>query len=333
MPSEGTERQLPLLDRGVLERTGNDHTSGSFVNNMSLPVHRWFRYSSGFSADWVGSLIGGESKTRDVSVFDPFAGCGTTLIAAEQSGVPSLGIDSHPFVARVARAKLAYRSDPEEFLRRARRVEESAQRRRPDLHRYAGLIRRCYTDEALAELDCLRQSVDDSEDSSESARLVWLALTTILRRTSHVGTANWQYVLPTHRKARLESPLVAFHQMTDRIHNDMQISRWVVGPKATFSMDDARSCATVGDDCCNLVVTSPPYPNNYDYADATRLELTFFGEVNRWGDLQHRIRRHLLRSCTQHVPDKDIDLASVLECAELEPIRKELSALCQELDS
>ena len=333
MPPSGNAPQLSLFDGVPPNNSGKDHTSGSFINNMSLPVHRWFRYSGGFSAEWAGSLIDRQSKTRDVSVFDPFAGSGTTLIAAEQSGVLSFGIDPHPFVARVARSKLAYRSDPEEFFCRALQVENVARRRDPQLHAYAHLIRRCYTDEALSELDCLRQSVCESEDRSESASLVWLALASILRRTSHVGTANWQYVLPSRRKARPESPFVAFHDMVNKMYEDMQFHRSVNGPKATFREEDARVCPTIPDDSCNLVVTSPPYPNNYDYADATRLELTFFGEINRWGDLQHKIRRHLLRSCTQHVPDKDVDFLDVLESPELQPILPSLSEVCRELDS
>ena len=328
----GNASQMSFLDGVPPNNPGKDRTSGSFVNNMNLPIHRWFRYSGGFSAEWVGSLIVAESKYRDVSVFDPFAGSGTTLITAEQFGVPAVGTDSHPFVARVARAKLAYRSDPEEFLALARRVEESARYRQPELHGYAGLIRRCYTDETLAELDCLRQSVADFENCSESGSLVWLALVSILRRTSHVGTANWQYVLPSHRKARPDSPFAAFSDMANKMYEDMQLSRSLNGPRATFNEDDARACATIPDDSCNLVITSPPYPNNYDYADATRLELTFFGEVHRWGDLQHKIRRHLLRSCTQHVPDKDVDYLGVLKSPELEPILPSLSAVCRELD-
>ena len=31
--------------------------SGAFVDNLSLPVHRWYRYSAGFSADWVRRLV------------------------------------------------------------------------------------------------------------------------------------------------------------------------------------------------------------------------------------------------------------------------------------
>ncbi|MEA5503685.1 hypothetical protein VB735_11310 [Halotia wernerae UHCC 0503] len=30
---------------------------GTFTDNMKLPIHRWFRYSAGFSADWVERVI------------------------------------------------------------------------------------------------------------------------------------------------------------------------------------------------------------------------------------------------------------------------------------
>jgi hypothetical protein len=65
--------------------------------------------------------------------------------------------------------------------------------------------------------------------------------------------------------------------------------------------DDARVLPSVPAGWAELVVTSPPYANNYDYADATRLEMTFFGEVEGWGCLQNRVRQHLIHACTQHV--------------------------------
>ena len=103
------------------------------------------------------------------------------------------------------------------------------------------------------------------------------------------------------------------------------------GPRAKFDVADARSCSTVPDNRVTLVVTSPPYANNYDYADATRLELTFFGEISGWGDLQPYIRRHLIRSCTQHVPDRSVHLGNVLASPELDPIRDEIQPVCEEL--
>ena len=308
-----------------------EKTSGSFVGNMDAPVHRWFRYSAGFSGAWAEDLIAREAKKREVRVLDPFAGSATTLIAAEQCGVESWGIDSHPFVARVARAKLAYRSSPSDYLAAARQVLAQARKITPELEIYAPLMRRCYTDEALRQLDCLRRAIETADEDSESGRLVWLTLVAILRATSHVGTANWQYLLPDRRKARVEAPFAAFEAMMHVIHGDMRAAGGVVGPRAGFSLTDARTCNGVPEGQFNLVVTSPPYPNNYDYADATRLELTFLGEVNGWGDLQLSIRRHLLRSCTQHVPNGAVDLDAVLDSAELESIRGELQDVCAKL--
>ena len=50
------------------------------------------------------------------------------------------------------------------------------------------------------------------------------------------------------------------------------------------------------DGWADLAITSPPYANNYDYADATRLEMTFFREVNGWAGLQDTVRKYLVRS-------------------------------------
>ena len=310
-----------------------EHTSGSFVGNMAAPVHRWFRYSAGFSGAWAADLIACESKHRRIRVFDPFAGSATTLIAAEQCGVESWGIDSHPFVAKVARAKLAYRSSATEYRSQAAAVLAQAKRTEPDLSSYTPLIRRCYTDDALRQLDCLRCAVESVEGDSESARLVWLTLVAILRSTSHAGTANWQYLLPNRRKAQVVPPFVAFQTMTQLIHSDMLAIGRVAGPRAGFALADARNHEALPPEQFNLIVTSPPYPNNYDYADATRLELTFFGDVSGWGDLQQNIRRHLLRSCSQHVPNGAVDLDAVLDSPELAPIRKAIRSVCERLSA
>lgn len=49
-----------------------------------------------------------------------------------------------------------------------------------------------------------------------------------------------------------------------------------VRPDGEIFCTDARSCSPIGEETIGLVITSPPYANNYDYADATRLEMTFF---------------------------------------------------------
>ncbi len=298
---------------------------------MRLPVHRWYRYSAGFGGQWAEAVVSQELANPEAMVLDPFAGSGTTLIASEQSGVKSWGIDSHPFIARVAQAKLAYRSSQEEYLKRAGMAMDGAKKRTPSLESYAHLIRRCYSDPALEQLDCLRAEIEATRDDSEAHLLVWMTLVSILRPTSRVGTANWQYLLPRRRKTSVKSPYEAFEDTVNTFYSDMCIANGVSGPRAKFALDDARSCSTIPDDRITLVITSPPYANNYDYADATRLELTFFGEINGWGDLQSHIRQYLIRSCTQHVPDRSVELAKVLMMPELDPIRADIQNTCEKL--
>jgi DNA modification methylase len=89
---------------------------------------------------------------------------------------------------------------------------------------------------------------------------------------------------------------------------------------------------SVPDRWATLVITSPPYPNNFDYADATRLEMTSFGEINDWGDLQDSVRTHLMRACTQHVASIVDDTSRMLGSRELDPIREELEPICLRLE-
>jgi len=87
--------------RPALEVVG--HTS-NFLDNLRLPIHRWFRYSAGFSAEWVKWLLA-ERKGSELRVLDPFVGSGTTCLACDEMGIESYGLEAHPFVHRVARAK------------------------------------------------------------------------------------------------------------------------------------------------------------------------------------------------------------------------------------
>lgn len=117
-------KQLELFptDEGAAE---SDRAS-TFADNLSLPVHRWFRYSAGFSAPWVEQLIEREKARGRRRVLDLFAGSGTSLLAAECCDMDAMGIEAHPFVARIAQAKLCWRENPKEFRDYANIITERA---------------------------------------------------------------------------------------------------------------------------------------------------------------------------------------------------------------
>ena len=325
-----TTRQVQtVLFPPETETAASLSTSSTFVPNMGLPVHRWFRYSAGFSAEWVESVI--RSTPGKANVFDPFAGSATTLLAAEAAGAESWGLEAHPFVYRIARAKLSWRSDSQEYLRKIETLKRVARELKADLSGYPSLIRKCYAEETLSQLDVLRQAYEQIRDDSPASELVWLTLVAILRKVSTAGTAQWQYILPKKQKRAPADVSSAFEQFVRVIHYDMGLGRTLAGPKANVLFGDARTCAGVPEHSANLVVTSPPYPNNYDYADATRLEMSFMREINGWGDLQETVRKYLVRSCSQHVPESSVELQDVLKASELSPINSEMLPVCEQL--
>ena len=307
------------------------HTS-NFLNNMRLPVHRWFRYSAGFSAEWVKLLLA-ERDGRELRVLDPFVGSGTTCLACDEMSVPSIGIEAHPFVHRVAGAKLSYATDPERFAAKAEKAFAFAARATAETEHYPALIGKCYGLETLDYLDRFRQAVEAEQDGSPEAGLLWMTLVSSLRVVSEAGTAPWQYVLPGRRKTVPPSPEATLHKAVQMIAADIRFMAHRATPLAKLRVDDARKCATVPDGWATLVITSPPYANNYDYADATRLEMAFLGEIRGWGDLQETVRKHLVRACSQHVPPNSVNLDQILESPELAPIRDEIVPVCRELSS
>jgi len=307
------------------------HTS-NFLDNMRLPVHSWFRYSAGFSAEWVKWLLA-EHKSIELRVLDPFVGSGTTCLACDEMGIPSHGIEAHPFVHRVAEAKLSYATDPGRFMAKAEKAFRFAGKATAQTEHYPEIIQKCFGPETLDYLDRFRQAVEAEQDGSPEAGLLWMALVSSLRVASEAGTAPWQYVLPGRRKTAPPSPEAALHKAVQMIAADIRFMARRAEPLAKLRLDDARKCVTVPDSWATLVITSPPYANNYDYADATRLEMAFMGEIRGWGDLQEAVRRHLVRACSQHVPPNSVNLEQVLESPELAPVRDEIVPVCRELSS
>jgi hypothetical protein len=327
-------KQLLLFDEAGTDEgaESREQRSGSFVDNMQLPVHRWFRYSAGFSAGWAGEVIQQAAAGGRLRVLDPFVGSGTVVLEAERAGVEGMGFEAHPFVARIARAKLLWREDPKELQRMSSRIARVAAKDGGSAGGYATLVTKCYPAETLARLDALKNALAKVSDGSNVAELCWLALVSILRAASPVGTAQWQYILPRKSKAKSVEPLNAFQERVGVLAGDLVAwQEHAAAPRGRVLCADARTCEGVPDGWADLIVTSPPYANNYDYADATRLEMTFLGEIKGWGDLQDAIRTHLVRSCTQHVGPVAGRTAAVLKHPVLSPIAAELSATVHRL--
>lgn len=313
---------------------GKKDTSSTFVGNMSVPIHKWYRFSAGFSAEWVRQFLRLQKAKDHEHILDPFAGSGTALLEAETCGLVGLGLEAHPFIFKVADAKLAWRADSiqlgdaaEDLLRRAKAITVRTDDP-PDL------VKKCYDRRSFEKISSLILALKETDADESIQKLLWLALVSVFRECSGAGTAQWQYVLPNQRKASVSEPYSAFAEKAAMMIHDMRLRQALPsGPQATVSRDDARICDSVEDGWADIIVTSPPYANNYDYADATRLELTVLGEIERWSDLHDAVRSHLIPSCTQHVSKHRNETNEILSDPILDPIREEITLRCEKLSA
>lgn len=306
--------------------------SGTFVDNLALPIHRWFRYSAGFAAQWVEQVLSEWNIRPGNVVLDPFTGSGTVPVVCDTLGIASVGVEAHPLVSRICKAKLLWTTHPDRVVSFAASVLEHAQHQKPNLSLYPNLIQRSFDAETLAALDTLKSAWVSLRDSSPESELVWLALLSILRPTSKAGTAQWQYILPNKTKKTVIQPALAFQKQIEMIQTDI---RWMqTRAKESYAKilaSDARTLAESMPCEVDAVITSPPYANNYDYADALRFEMTFWGDVSSWGDIHDAVRKHLIVSSSQHASRERLRADDLLEFETIQPIKAELQQVVQTL--
>jgi len=276
-----------------------------------------------------------QGSKSDCVVLDPFAGIATTLVACEMENVQCFGFEPHPFIFRMAETKLDLCRCSTEILSNlfTKFVNDFKKHPRVNDEAVSPLLDKCYAKESLNELLTMKKILKTDYFGLE-ARILWFVVTSILRSCSCVGTAQWQYVLPNKTKACVTSPLTALIDKTTQILEDVgNFGSASSFHRAKLFCADARNSRDLEEDSIDYVITSPPYPNNYDYADATRLEMTFWGEICGWADLHSVVRSRLLCSCSQHSAAAKVRLPDILRHSILSPILTELQNVCERLET
>ena len=326
--------QINLFSQNIEKNEMKNKTT--FVDNMKLPIHRWYRYSAGYSSEWVKKVIGDLNLKEKSLILDPFAGSGTTLLSAQEKGVVSFGFEKHYFVKKIAEIKSNWHLiDEKKYIEKIQKIIFISENDlKEPLLLTNKLLSKCYSYPSMQKLEALKRNYKNlkSKEDKNIDDLLWLTITSILRSTSDAGTAQWQYVLPNKRKKNVKEPFEAFLEKGLQIVSDIQFAKKQYKMSKSFVLDfDARNSHPDLVNLVDLVVTSPPYPNNYDYADATRLELYFWDEISKWSDLQSKIRTNLMHSCSQHTASEKLELHKILSDKSLLPIYDEIKEVCEKL--
>lgn len=286
--------QEPLFEKTKIT---NGFRDPAFSKNREIPLHRWVPWIAGFSAHFVQDCLDKflpRNRRSQVWVLDPFAGVGTALIEAYLRGLSVIGFEINPYAALAARLKLEAKQVPTtEFARWISAFEKYMERR--DLARDAepyskpptGFSGRTRLFSPKVERKIL--FVLDFIGRIEDARirdLFRLALGSVM-----VSVSNYSYEPSLTRRSAVDKPdihdasvgqvisqklrlmLNDVQWMKDVVHSLPRIGRQKMIPASIFTAE--RRLKRSG--FVNLVVTSPPYLNNYHYPRNTRPQLHWLG--------------------------------------------------------
>ena len=259
---------------------------------------RWFRYPAGFSPSTISLALERAHVGPGEILVDPFAGSASAGSEVIERGATFVGIEAHPLVAELGALKFSRPGEPSELSARA--AEVAAMVELASTADEALLVRRCFEDPTLSWLVGARETLARLDSEPWAVHLKWALLGT-LRDVASVKV-GWPYQRPSlQRSAPYSDPRIRFCARADMMAADLEdapespASRVVQGSSSTPSVwtramqeDAARAC-----------VTSPPYLNNFDYADATRLEVYFLRQARTWSELCSEIRAEMLVATTQ----------------------------------
>lgn len=218
-------------------------------------------YPAKFIGDIPRALMNILSLPRGTLVFDPFAGSGTTLVEAQRRGWPSVGVDLNPIGCLIARVKTA--KTPRSLLERSAQVVAAARSIRPSRTWDIPNIDHWFRKDVQRAVAALIQQIDELRKGAvrDSLRL---ALSSILVRVSNQDS-DTRYAAVEKDVSR-EDVFSGFERAVDRLNNALLARQWPQLPSSTIIEADTLSLSPhqipgrVG-----LVITSPPYPNAYEY--------------------------------------------------------------------
>jgi DNA modification methylase len=124
---------------------------------------------------------------------------------------------------------------------------------------------------------------------------------------------GWPYIAPNKSKttSRHKNAWNEFTHQINKMVNDINSTIADANPNyrnashCLFNADSRHTQELIPPSSIDHVFTSPPYLNNFDYADRTRLELYFWGEAKNWGEISATIRTKLITSATTQISRGD----------------------------
>jgi DNA modification methylase len=266
----------------------------SFQANKNEPFYRWFKYKEGFSSAFVKYILNlfgtpGSGQT----ILDPFAGIGTTVTASIQNGYNATGIELLPPGILATKARIAAsRIKQDDFSNVLKSIENLNFQEKNTLQKYffnhLTITKGAFSEETELAIANVQKFIEEQCNNAEMKELLKFSVSSILEDVSFTRKdgqyLRWDY--RSDRKLKSKFSKGEIHVFKPRLIQKLkEIQKDISQVKqneinTTFNLIQG-SCLTkmhdLADESLEIVITSPPYCNRYDYTRTYALELAFNG--------------------------------------------------------
>jgi DNA methylase len=268
---------------------GSGFRDPAFAENKLAPVHRWTPWIAGFSAQFVEDVFREyipKTSSRSPVVLDPFAGVGTTLVQAMLHNYSTIGFEINPYAALVTQTKLKAVSidlaQLDAVIRSVERLKSDPNGTAPAKYRPHGFRSRIpfFSNQIEPQVLRLLKKIDSIPDD-DIADITRIAFGSVMVRFS-----NYTYEPSLGSRPGAGKPLIENADVPAIVVSKLrEIRDDITWLKRQGIVDERHSrhsvyCADflnfntlISDSSVDLLVTSPPYMNNYHYVRNTRPQL------------------------------------------------------------
>jgi len=281
----------------------NGFRDSSFAKNKNLPLHRWVPWIAGFSADFVDDAIEKYLPERNGEswVLDPFAGVGTTLVESYLSGLNVIGFEINPYAALATKIKLnAMRISVHDltariatFERFMEKAETGRLKRDPRSQAPIGFSGRTqlFSPKVQRKVLYALDFISSIEDST-LRDIFRLGLGSVM-----VSFSNYSYEPSLTRRAAVGKTNIEEANVglivSAKLHLMLEDIGWAEAHMRTLGYRPKARVFSKSIFCAlecieqrnfiDLLITSPPYLNNYHYPRNTRPQLHWLGFTSGTG--------------------------------------------------
>lgn len=274
---------------------------GTAKDNRLSPIHDWYRFTAGFSYKLVDVIIKEENLNDNDVIYESFAGCGTTLVSAQKNGIRAVGNEGQELLYDVIRAKLNWKINEIKIKDILDEIERKVYNHK-NKYDYHSLLRTLYDESNLSQLYFILNHISCLDE--ETKLYLKLALTQTLHKVSLHPIAV-PYISRSKNLKNNLSAFSVFRYTAEKMLVDVQHYKNYDQTTNIYLHDSRKLNTEIPDNSCSICITSPPYLNNLDYGEVSKVCSHFYGITDNWNDITEKVRKKLVTGATTHYKEAD----------------------------